>query len=306
MPAKVSILSQKRPCPFTLVLLAGVFLSQAVAQAGPGSETLVLAAKASHRCFAVTIHATGIIVPKTVAIAALEPGSLQLDELLVKEGESVTAGQKLARLVAQNGSQAAQPANVASQGMFLTAPAAGRIFKVAIAGAPTALERPEPLIQIAVNDEFELKADIPAAQIPKLEPGQKARIDLGDGRDILGSVRMVPAGVNRLSQLGEARIALEGAQYPPPGTFARVAVDAQRRCGIAIPRSAILTQSELTAVQVIHHNLIITRHIRLGLLSDEAAQVLEGLNQGELVVAHAGSSLHDGDAVTPSIMETNP
>jgi multidrug efflux pump subunit AcrA (membrane-fusion protein) len=40
-----------------------------------------------------------------------------------------------------------------------------------------------------------------------------------------------------------------------------------------------------------------TRKVQVGLTSDTNTQILEGLEVGEIVVADAGSSLHDGDQV---------
>ena len=37
--------------------------------------------------------------------------------------------------------------------------------------------------------------------------------------------------------------------------------------------------------------------MRVGLTSDTATEIIDGLNEGELVVADAGTSLHDGDKV---------
>jgi len=241
-----------------------------------------------------------------VAIAAVESPNLRLDELLVKEGDSVSSGQKLARLGRLTSNDAPDHVDAAAPDFFLYAPAAGKIFKVAATVGETVSDQTEPLIQIAVKDEFELQAQIPAAQIGQLERGQTARIDFGAGQDMLGKLRLEPGAVNRVSQLGEARISLEGAQHPPPGTFAHVSIDAHRRCGVSVPRTAILQQSEVTSVQVIRDNIVTTRQIRLGLLSEDAAEVVDGLFQGELIVAHAGTSLHDGDAVIPSIIETSP
>jgi multidrug efflux pump subunit AcrA (membrane-fusion protein) len=50
-------------------------------------------------------------------------------------------------------------------------------------------------------------------------------------------------------------------------------------------------------VQVIKGNTVETRRVRVGLTSDTSTEILEGLEVGEIVVADAGSSLHDGDQV---------
>jgi hypothetical protein len=39
------------------------------------------------------------------------------------------------------------------------------------------------------------------------------------------------------------------------------------------------------------------RQVQIGLVSDTATEILAGLTVGEIVVADAGSSLHDGDQV---------
>jgi hypothetical protein len=42
-----------------------------------------------------------------------------------------------------------------------------------------------------------------------------------------------------------------------------------------------------------------TKRIVTGLTSDTDIEISDGLKEGEIVVASAGTSLHDGDAVTP-------
>jgi multidrug efflux pump subunit AcrA (membrane-fusion protein) len=44
-------------------------------------------------------------------------------------------------------------------------------------------------------------------------------------------------------------------------------------------------------------NTVETRRVRVGLTSDTQTEILEGVDVGEIVVADAGSSLHDGDQI---------
>ncbi|MGY3077509.1 hypothetical protein ACVWZZ_003880 [Bradyrhizobium sp. LM6.10] len=73
----------------------------------------------------------------------------------------------------------------------------------------------------------------------------------------------------------------------------RASIDAKRSCGVAVPKTAI---DHLT-VQVVKGNIVETRKVRVGLSSDSATEILQGLDVGEIVVADAGSSLHDGDQI---------
>jgi hypothetical protein len=52
-------------------------------------------------------------------------------------------------------------------------------------------------------------------------------------------------------------------------------------------------------VQVVRNHRVETRRIKPGLAAGALAEVREGLQEGELVVARSGTFLRDGDAVRP-------
>ena len=49
--------------------------------------------------------------------------------------------------------------------------------------------------------------------------------------------------------------------------------------------------------------MVETRRVVLGFASDTDIEVREGIKEGELVIANAGTSLHDGDKVKPLIAD---
>jgi RND family efflux transporter MFP subunit len=207
---------------------------------------------------------------------------------LVRAGDLVTADQELARL-----SPPQQPGRPSPGPISLHAPAAGLVTEVrTMAGAP-ASPQAGPMFRISVNNEVELEAQVPAAQMLKLSPGATVRISRDDAPDLVGRVRLISPEIDRASQLGRVRISLTNNPSLKIGMFARASIDAKRSCGVAIPRTAI---DHLT-VQVVKGNTIETRNVRVGLVSDTSTEILEGLEVGEIVVADAGSSLHDGDQI---------
>ena len=111
--------------------------------------------------------------------------------------------------------------------------------------------------------------------------------------DLVGRVRLVSPQIDRTSQLGKVRIALTNNPSLKVGMFARANIDAKRSCGVAVPHTAI----DRLTVQVVKGNTIETRKVRVGLSSETSTEILEGLDVGEIVVADAGSSLHDGDQI---------
>jgi multidrug efflux pump subunit AcrA (membrane-fusion protein) len=264
------------------------------AEKDTAGEALVVVTKSTNACFSDQVRVTGFVVPRREAVVGADQEGSKVTDLFVREGDTVTDNQELARLSApqqQPGQQQQQGRN--SGPVSLRAPAPGLITEVrTIVGAP-ASPQAGPMFRIAINNELELEAEVPSVHLPKLNPGATVRITRDNAPDLIGRVRLVSPQVDRSSQLGHVRIALTNNPSLKVGMFARANIDAKRSCGVAVPRTAI---DHLT-VQVIKGNTVETRKVQVGLTSDANTQILEGLDVGETVVADAGSSLHDGDQV---------
>jgi multidrug efflux pump subunit AcrA (membrane-fusion protein) len=264
------------------------------------TKALVIVTKSTRDCFSDLVRGTGFVVPRREAVVGVDQEGSKVTDVLVREGELVTENQELARLTpppAQPGAAGggARPTAPTS----LRAPAAGLVTQVnTIVGAP-ASPQAGPMFRIAVNNEIDLDAEVPAVHMMKLNPGATVRISRDNGPDIVGRVRLVSPQIDRNTQLGHVRITLASNPALKIGMFAQASIDAKRSCGIAIPRTAI---DHLT-VQVVKGNTVETRKVRVGLVSDTSTEILEGLDVGEIVVADAGSSLHDGDQIKTMFAE---
>jgi RND family efflux transporter MFP subunit len=226
-------------------------------------------------------------------VGADQEGS-KVTDLFVREGDAVTDNQELARLSAPPQQPGTPPNAPKPAAVSLRAPAAGLLTEVrTIVGAP-ASPQAGPMFRIAVNNDVELDAEVPSVHLSKLNPGATARISRDNAPDLIGRVRLVSPQIDRTTQLGRVRISLTNNPSLKVGMFARASIDAKRSCvGVAVPRTAI---DHLT-VQVIKGDTVETRKVKVGLVSDTSTEILEGLEVGEIVVADAGSSLHDGDKI---------
>jgi multidrug efflux pump subunit AcrA (membrane-fusion protein) len=255
------------------------------------SNAMVIVTKSTNACFSDLVRGTGFIVPRREAVVGVDQEGSRVSDLLVREGDTVTENQELARLTPP--AQSGAPGSGSKTTTSLRAPAAGLVTQVnTIVGAP-ASPQAGPMFRIAVNNEIDMDAEVPAVHMLKLNPGATVRISRDNGPDIVGRVRLVSPQIDRSSQLGHIRITLTSNPSLKIGMFAQASIDAKRSCGVAIPRTAI---DHLT-VQVVKGNTVEMRKVRVGLVSDTSTEILEGLDVDEIVVADAGSSLHDGDHI---------
>jgi multidrug efflux pump subunit AcrA (membrane-fusion protein) len=283
-----------------LVIGASLALSPAVLAAEPAATAAaqVTAVRAVNACFSAAIRATGFLVPREEALVTLDAPGFKVVEVLAGEGDQVTSGQVLVRLTrpaAEGQGAGAAGANAAT----LKAPAAGLVTQsTAVVGMVASPMQTEPLFRIAVRNEIELEVEVPSVHITELSPNQTARVEIEDGRSLIGRVRLAPAEVDQRTQLGRARLSLEADPSLRIGKFARAVISANRSCGISVPTSAVHFRTEGARVQIVVDATIQTRLVKVGLHSDTDTEIRDGLREGDVVVANAGTSLRDGDKVT--------
>jgi multidrug efflux pump subunit AcrA (membrane-fusion protein) len=282
----------------TAAAISGAFAADKTAPPN-AAGTYVIVARAVQGCFFDTVHVSGYLVPRQEMQIPFEAEGYRITEVSAGEGDKVTPGQQLAKLTRVSGDQPQQTAQSANtQAVIIRAPVAGTLMKASAAIGSIASPRAEPLFRIAVDGQIELEGDAPGTQLAKLKPDVPARVEVGTAPEISGRVRRAMIEINPATQLGRVRISIDQSAGLRFGAFARASVDATRRCGVSVPRSAVAYRTNGTSVQVVQDRIVEARNVRLGLTSDKDAEILEGVKEGDLVVAHAGTSLRDGEKVT--------
>jgi multidrug efflux pump subunit AcrA (membrane-fusion protein) len=260
-------------------------------KAPPPPEVTVV--RAGTQWFRDDVHVTGYLVARKQSIVTLPP-NYKLSEILVQEGGQVKSGEALARMTLQalsapgQGSAAGQNAPTEKT---VEAPEAGTVMR-----APTT---EQPFFLIAVDNEIEFEAEVASIYLPKIAPGQDARVTTEKGRDITGKVRAAPESVDQ-KQIGKARV--EFTEKDPVlriGMFVRGTITVDRRQGISMPSSAISHTTEGSMVQVVREDAIENKFVVTGLNTDTNTEIREGIKVDDLVVVNAGSSLRPGMKVKP-------
>jgi HlyD family secretion protein len=283
---------------FVPISLFLVEASQLFAASAPETKiskgAAVSVTKAKKTCFDDMTEVTGGLVPKAEALVRPDREGLQISKVLVEAGAKVDAGQALAQLAnpeAQQGS---------GDRVLVQAPVAGIIGKANSVVGAMASARGEPLFEIITGGELELSAQISTKSLSKLSSGLPAKIKVVGVGELKGQVRFVPNTVDSTTQLGEVHFSISFDERLKPGMFARATINLGQRCDrVAVPRSALLYGEEGSLVQVVRDERIESRIVTTGLQSEGNVEILQGILEGDMVVARAGAFLRDGDRVTP-------
>jgi multidrug efflux pump subunit AcrA (membrane-fusion protein) len=254
------------------------------------SELAVTVVPAKRMCFADTLQVTGVLAPRNEILVRPEREGLQISQVLVQPGESVTSGKILARLTSGEGQDVVS-------GVVVRAPSAGVVISTSAVVGNVASVQAEPLFRIAGQGEMELVAEIPLRTLAGLAVDQSAKVQIIGVGELPGKVRQFSGAINPTTQLGQVRIFVGSDSRLRAGAFGRATVQIGQRCAPAIPLSAVLYGPDGAVVQVARSGRIETRRVLVGLLDKDRAEIREGLAEGETVVARAGAFLRDGDRV---------
>lgn len=256
--------------------------------AAPG-EMAVTVVKAKRECFVDTLQVTGVLTPTSEVLVRPDREGLQISQVLVDPGETVSSGQVMARL--------APPEGQTGSTIAVQAPAAGLVTaRTAVVGT-MASARAEPLFRIAAKGEMELLAETTVKSLASIAPDQPAKIGIIGVGELSGKVRMASKAISPTTQLGQVRVFVGSDPRLRVGAFGRASIEIGRRCGPAIPLSAVLYSQGGAVVQVVRDGSVETRRVTVGLLAKGQAEIREGLAEGDVVVVRAGAFVRDGDRI---------
>ena len=190
----------------------------------------------------------------------------------------------------------------------VVAPVAGEITARSAQVGAIASAAGQPMFTLIRDGALELRADVAEADLVRLAPGQSATLRLASASDALtGTVRLVEPTIDDTTRLGRARIAIDDPARVRAGMFVQAEILVAQRTTLAAPVSAVgALGREATVMRVKDgtvEQVIVTTGIRQGMW----VEIVNGLAEGDLVVAKAGAFVRDGDKINPvaAAAETN-
>jgi HlyD family secretion protein len=265
--------------------------ARAADEAGPLPQGMaVTVLKAPKSCFSDIVEVSGIIQPRERTAVRPERFGARVTDILAEPGESVTAGQVLARLNLPEGGTAQ-----------VQAPVAGIVLDSSAVIGALASAKGEALFTLIARGEFDLIGLVPTEDIGKLKADQTARIKIVGAGELDGKVTRVAPTVEPNSQLGQVTVAINSNPRLLVNSSGRAMIKASESCGVSVPLTAVLYTNAGTVVQVVRRDRVETRRVEVGLMSGGEIEIRDGLAEGDMVVARAGALLREGDLVRPVI-----
>jgi multidrug efflux pump subunit AcrA (membrane-fusion protein) len=288
------------PTPRLLTLAAVALLAFAAAPSRAADDDntpkgpAVTVLKATKSCFAAIVELSGTIIARDETAVRPERQGLKVAEVLAEAGDTVTAGQTLARLTLPEGGT-----------VTVQAPLGGTITSSSAVVGAMASGKGEALFNIMSRNDYDLVGLASTSDLPKLAPGQPASIRLIGIGDVDARVRRISPTIEQAVQLGPVYVGITTNRRLPINASGRALIKTGQSCGVAIPLTAIQYSAAGTVVQVVKRQRIETKRVETGLMSGGQIEIRDGLNEGEDIVARAGSLLREGDLVRPVTAAAN-
>lgn len=245
---------------------------------------------------------------------ALSPQALERDELAVasasRQLDATRAALRAADAdvtIARAALMGATPQRAGGQPVVVTAPVAGRVFRVR-EPSERVVAAGTPLVEIGNASGLDVVVEVLSEDAVRVAAGDDVLIDEWGGRDVLrGHVRLVePDAFTKLSALGveeqRVNVIVDLLDTPPSlGTGFRVEARIVTWRGsevLTVPVSALFQQGGSWRALVVANGRAELRTVGVGHRNVENAEVLDGLAAGDEVIVFPSNAVGAGVRVT--------
>ena len=157
------------------------------------------------------------------------------------------------------------------------------------------------LYSLADMDRLLARVFIPAKEFRSIRPDQPVQLVVtSTGDRLTGRIDLVNPLVDPES--GTTKVTVEVTRYPPttrPGDFVEVSIVTDAHTdSLLVPRIAVVTERGQRSVYVVEGDAAQQRAVDVGFEDDDHAEILSGLEPGELVVIQGQRALRDGQPVS--------
>lgn len=157
------------------------------------------------------------------------------------------------------------------------------------------------LFRLIRQGRLEWRAEVPAADLASVKPGQTAKVTPAGGQAIAGKVRMVAPTVDAATRNGLVYVDLPAGAAAKAGMFARGEFEIGGGNALTLPQGAVLMKDGFAWVFAVGaDNKVRQLKVTVGRRAGDRVEVTSPLDANARYVASGGAFLADGDTVRVS------
>ncbi|MBF0110777.1 MAG: efflux RND transporter periplasmic adaptor subunit [Magnetococcales bacterium] len=154
------------------------------------------------------------------------------------------------------------------------------------------------LFRLLRQGRLEWRAELTAAQLAAISPGQRANLSLSNGRGIVATMRQIAPTQDLTTRKGLVYFDLPREPFLQAGMFAQGEILLGDDAVLTLPQSAIVHADGFTYLFVLSGNdHVVRRKVVTGRRLKDRIAIDSGLDEKSRVVATGGAFLKDGDRV---------
>jgi RND family efflux transporter MFP subunit len=156
----------------------------------------------------------------------------------------------------------------------------------------------QELFRLIRGGRLEWRAEVTAADLPKVKVGGPAMLTGPAGETVKGKVRTVAPSVDPATRNGLVYVDLPTPSAVRAGVFARGEFELGRQPALTVPQSAVVLREGFAYVfRLEGEDHVAQTKVALGRRQGERVEILDGLKPEAKIVASGAGFLTDGDVV---------
>lgn len=156
----------------------------------------------------------------------------------------------------------------------------------------------QELFRMIKEGRLEWRAEVAAADVGRLAPGQRATISAQGHAPIDGTLRIVAPAIDTQTRSAVVYVDLPGVNALLAGTFARGYFEVGQSPALTVPEGAVLLRDGFHYVMCVGpESKVVVRKVTVGRRIGDRIEITEGLAVAENVIASGVGFLSEGDTV---------
>ena len=153
------------------------------------------------------------------------------------------------------------------------------------------------LFRLIRQNRLEWRAELTAAKMEQVKPGQHVSLLLPSGARTEGQVRQLAGALDNNSRMGTAYVDILPGSGAKSAMYIGGQIEVEKRQALTIPAQALLIRDGRSVVFRIDDGKAYMQEVTVGLRRDNAVEITQGIRENDLIALKGAGFLNNGEAI---------